>query len=473
LSDDKIPIHKITLSFTSDELQYAFHRYFFVRSIKLIRIALIVAAVLYTLYNILDHYVVPDIAHKILQIRILGSTLFFAIFVFSFTTHFRRHYQSVLSLSVVLGGFGIIWMIFVSETAGGFYYYAGIMLAIMFAHGLFRLRFINASISTWIVVVAYEFFAIVYGITPREIVINNTFFLLSANIVGMFTSYGLEYYVRTVFWQTRVLDSQKRELEREHERKARELEEARRIQLAMLPKVVPHHPYIDLAVCMKTATEVGGDFYDFHLTEDYTLTFAVGDATGHGAHAGVMVTATKILFANLAAEREITDILRKSSASIRRMGLPKLYMAFAVGRLHGEKLEIAGAGLPPALIYRSAENVIEKVPLKGVPLGSFADIAYKKKNVTLSPGDAVLIMTDGLAEMHDSKGTMYGYENVVRLYTEVAAKKPEEMIHQFQKVLQSWSDGLPQQDDITILVMKMKAREDSSRNTEAARVILR
>jgi hypothetical protein len=156
LNDDKIPIHKITLSFTSDELQQAFHRYFFTRSIKLIRISLIIASFLYSLYNILDYYIVPDAAHKILQIRILGSTLFFAIFVLTYTTYFRKYYQSILSVSVVLGGLGIVWMIFVIETVGGFYYYAGIMLAIMFAHGLFRLRFINASISTWIVVVVYE-----------------------------------------------------------------------------------------------------------------------------------------------------------------------------------------------------------------------------------------------------------------------------------------------------------------------------
>jgi hypothetical protein len=465
LNDDKIPIHKITLSFTSDELQQAFHRYFFTRSIKLIRISLIIASFLYSLYNILDYYIVPDAAHKILQIRILGSTLFFAIFVLTYTTYFRKYYQSILSVSVVLGGLGIVWMIFVIETVGGFYYYAGIMLAIMFAHSLFRLRFINASISTWIVVLVYEILAIGYGSTPREIIMNNTFFLLSASLIGMFSSYGLEYYVRTVFWQTRVVDEQKRQLEREHERKARELEEARRIQLAMLPKFVPHHPYLDLAVCMKTATEVGGDFYDFHLTEDYMLTFAVGDATGHGAHAGVMVTATKILFANLASERDITDILGKSSASIRRMGLPKLYMAFAVGRLRDEKLEIAGAGLPPALIYRSTTGIIEKVPLKGVPLGSFADISYKKKDVTLHPGDAVMIMTDGLAEMHNAQGHMYGYESVARLFNEVAAMKPEEMIQQFQSVLQSWGENLPQQDDVTILVMKMRERNDMNTQT--------
>jgi serine phosphatase RsbU (regulator of sigma subunit) len=56
---------------------------------------------------------------------------------------------------------------------------------------------------------------------------------------------------------------------------------------------------------------------------------------------------------------------------------------------------------------------------------------------------------------------MYGYESVARLYNEVAAMKPEEMIQQFQKVLQSWSENLPQQDDVTILVMKMKARDST------------
>jgi HAMP domain-containing protein len=89
---------------------------------------------------------------------------------------------------------------------------------------------------------------------------------------------------------------QQRMLEMEYSRKSVELEEARRFQLSMLPKDLPAHGAFDVAVSTETATEVGGDYYDFHLSPKGALTIAVGDATGHGAKAGTMITVAKTLF---------------------------------------------------------------------------------------------------------------------------------------------------------------------------------
>src|SRR5581483_1809444 len=74
----------------------------------------------------------------------------------------------------------------------------------------------------------------------------------------------------------------RQEIEAENEQRAKELEEARQLQLSMLPKAVPQLPHWEIAALMQTATEVGGDYYDFHLSGDGTLTISVGDATGHG-----------------------------------------------------------------------------------------------------------------------------------------------------------------------------------------------
>ncbi len=98
-----------------------------------------------------------------------------------------------------------------------------------------------------------------------------------------------------------IEDARRREeLEAENEQRAKELEEARQLQLSMLPKNVPQLPDLEIAAYMKTATEVGGDYYDFHVADDGTLTIAIGDATGHGLKAGTVVTATKSLFHELA-----------------------------------------------------------------------------------------------------------------------------------------------------------------------------
>ena len=78
--------------------------------------------------------------------------------------------------------------------------------------------------------------------------------------------------------------------EAENSRKSQELEEARKLQLALLPEKLPDLPNLQIAVYMKTATEVGGDYYDFYISADGTLNVAMGDATGHGMQAGTVVT---------------------------------------------------------------------------------------------------------------------------------------------------------------------------------------
>src|SRR5438477_9982476 len=98
----------------------------------------------------------------------------------------------------------------------------------------------------------------------------------------------------------------------------------------MLPKKLPELPNLEIAAYMKPATEVGGDYYDFHLAADGTLTVAVGDATGHGLKAGTMVTATKGLFNALAQGPEITQFLGQASLALKQMNLRGLYMALTL-----------------------------------------------------------------------------------------------------------------------------------------------
>ena len=85
-------------------------------------------------------------------------------------------------------------------------------------------------------------------------------------------------------------------LEADNQRKTKELEEASKLQLSMLPKNVPDVPDLEIAVYMKTASEVGGDYYDFKYDNNGTLIIAIGDATGHGMKAGTMVATIKGLF---------------------------------------------------------------------------------------------------------------------------------------------------------------------------------
>jgi len=246
-------------------------------------------------------------------------------------------------------------------------------------------------------------------------------------------------------------------LQSENQRQTHELDAARQLQLSMLPEHVPEHPTVELAAFMKTATEVGGDYYDFDLSADGTLTIIIGDATGHGASAGTMVTATKGILNVLSDEKDLEQVLIGASEAVRRMHLPKLYMALALVRLRDHTLELAGAGMPPALVYRAASGCIEEVALKGMPLGSPGVYPYRRQCVLLSAGDTVVLMSDGFPELFGASGQRLGYDRMAGLFAEAAAGSPEEVIAHLMATAKAWCNGQVPDDDMTFVVMKVKA----------------
>lgn len=245
-------------------------------------------------------------------------------------------------------------------------------------------------------------------------------------------------------------------LQAENERQTHELEQARALQLSMLPAHMPEHPLIEVAARMQTATEVGGDYYDFHVAEDGTLTVAIGDATGHGAQAGTMVTAAKSLFTTYADEPDPAAVLRDASRALRQMRLPKLYMAFALAKLRGRTLEVAGAGMPPALVWRAESGCVETVPLKGLPLGAPAAYPYRSARVDLVPGDTVLLMSDGFPELMSEGGDMFGYEAVLGVFAEAASGSAEVVVQHFEQTAATWLGGRAPNDDMTFVVLKLR-----------------
>jgi serine phosphatase RsbU (regulator of sigma subunit) len=257
--------------------------------------------------------------------------------------------------------------------------------------------------------------------------------------------------------QAKVAEAEARALRIENERTALELEEARRLQLSMLPEELPNPPHLEIAAYMKTATEVGGDYYDFDLAPDGTLTVAIGDATGHGTKAGTMVTATKVLFNLLASEPDGVRMLQESTRIIRQLNMHNLFMALALAKLRGNHLEVAGAGMPPTLIHRAASNDIEEIHLEGAPLGSFTDFPYRAAAVDLEPGDTVVMMSDGLPEMIGPDEEVFGYERVGSILKETGALPPQSVIDHYSEVAEGWANGRPQDDDVTMIVMRLKA----------------
>jgi serine phosphatase RsbU (regulator of sigma subunit) len=240
----------------------------------------------------------------------------------------------------------------------------------------------------------------------------------------------------------------------EYERKSVELEDARRFQLSMLPKVVPQHALWNVAVFTRTATEVGGDYYDFHLLDD-VLSVTIGDATGHGATAGTMVTVVKTLFSGYENAMAPAAFLHDAEEKIRRMELGRMAMALTLARFEGRRMRVSSAGMPPVLVHRAAEDAVEELALEATPLGTFGS-EYPEREITLGPGDTVLLMTDGFPELLDHAGAQLGYPGALDAFSAAAhGSDAATVVEALTQSVRTWHGDAPPNDDVTFVVVRV------------------
>jgi serine phosphatase RsbU (regulator of sigma subunit) len=259
--------------------------------------------------------------------------------------------------------------------------------------------------------------------------------------------------------RAQAAEAQARAMEAEHQRKTHELEEARKLQLSMLPQRVPKIPGIRIAAFMRTASEVGGDYYDFHAGENNTLTAVIGDATGHGLKAGTMVSIVKTIV--LTEVPSLNDDLHMfftgGNRTIREMNLGNLFMGLTLMRLHLDRGKgiIASAGMPPVYRFRQKDRSVEEFFVKAPPIGALNQFSYHSLEVEISVGDTLLLFSDGLPELFNQEEEMFGYDNLKTLFKDVGHQPPNNIIQHLVEAGDLWLKDKPQDDDITFVVLKI------------------
>ena len=246
-------------------------------------------------------------------------------------------------------------------------------------------------------------------------------------------------------------ESEKRALRVENERKTKELEEARQMQLAMLPKEIPNFDNIEIAAFMRTATEVGGDYYDFIVDEGNTINIAFGDATGHGLQAGTMVTLIKGFFTSYASNSDIKSFFERSSKTIKSIKLGRILMAFSFLKINGKKLNYSSVGMPPMYYYNKALGSVEEIVVKGMPLGAMATMPfYTEVKKDLSSGDIILLFSDGIPEQMNTEKEMYDYPRFFEKFKNLVDKRPQNIIDSIMISIDEWRGDQSQDDDISL-----------------------
>lgn len=246
------------------------------------------------------------------------------------------------------------------------------------------------------------------------------------------------------------------------EKMQRSLELARAIQQNLLPKTTPKLEGFELSGLCKYCDETGGDYYDFiELTESGPgkMGIALGDVTGHGIGAALlMATARSILRSN--AARYGTDLTQLFEVMNRNLESDTDYDKFITlfyGVLDAKKKSLiwASGGHDPALWYHSINSKIEELPNTGLPVGVMEDASFEQGGpVLLETGDIIVVGTDGIWEAQNDSGVMFGKERLYKTIIRESDKPAAAICSRVIDNVINFSASTPQIDDITLVVIK-------------------
>lgn len=255
------------------------------------------------------------------------------------------------------------------------------------------------------------------------------------------------------------------QLETDNTRKTEELETARTIQQGFLPDSVPEPSFLEIACFQNPATEVGGDYYDFFAHSDKKLIVAIGDATGHGVGASLIVSATKMALM-MSDEQDLEQKICQLNACLKRInGYHRLNMALCLVELTSASdsatvdVKTAGGGMPPLYLLRE-NGTVEEIAVEGLPLGAMETAKYSSKEFQMNRGEMLILMSDGLPERQNARGEMFGYTGVVAQIQKFGRteKTAQGVLEALVENSDAWAKDTPQNDDVTLVVLKVRRK---------------
>jgi serine phosphatase RsbU (regulator of sigma subunit) len=242
---------------------------------------------------------------------------------------------------------------------------------------------------------------------------------------------------------------------RQRELVEQELEVARSIQQASLPKEVPTLEGWQISPFYRPAREVGGDFYDFHFLSEGRVGLVVGDATGKGVPAALVMSTTLGMIQLAAGALDSSspgEVLSRVNETLFARIPPNMFVTCFYAILDPESATLSYANAGHDLPYLQRRGEAEELRARGMPLGLMPGMDYKEKEIVLDAGEVALFYTDGLVEAHNPKGEMFGFPRLRALIAEHAV---EGSLGEFlmEELYSFVGEGWEQEDDITLLTL--------------------
>ena len=243
-------------------------------------------------------------------------------------------------------------------------------------------------------------------------------------------------------------------LNTQKERMGKELEIAKDIQMSMIPKIFPPYPErgdIDIYASIVSAKEVGGDLFDFFIADE-KLYFCIGDVSGKGVPASLVMAVTRSLFRTLAAhEKSPGRIVTAINESMSDMNESTMFVTFFCGVLDMKSghLRYCNAGHNSPVLLNTTKSLL---PVESnVPLGIISGFVFQEQETDMQYDDAIFLYTDGVTEAEDVSHELFGEERMMNVLSGLKGSRAH--LEEMQKALNAFVGEAPQSDDITMLII--------------------
>lgn len=244
--------------------------------------------------------------------------------------------------------------------------------------------------------------------------------------------------------------------DRERQRMLHDLELARTIQLGLLPETVPSMAGWRFAAWQRSCDATGGDYHDFIRGPDGVVDGVVGDVSGHGiAAAMLMSTARAFLLALHQHDAEPGQLVGRLNRLLARDMSDDAFMTMVLARFRPDGgITYVSAGHEPPLVLRRASGRWDDLLSTGLALGMLEDGDYDVATVEpLAAGDIAILLTDGITEAHaPPRREMFGNERLREAVGAAAAGGPDAVLRAVVAAVDGWLNGQPQHDDMSIIV---------------------
>lgn len=254
------------------------------------------------------------------------------------------------------------------------------------------------------------------------------------------------------------LEESRAEVERQNEHLRHGLTLARDIQLGLLPKFPPSdHRHLALYARSVPAYEVGGDFYTYISLDDTRVAVAIGDISGKGVGAALMMAlASSTVEAHgrtMSQPQQLLAELNQQLSSRLKANRMNAALLYTIIDLERQTLTVANAGMICPMVVRGGQVIT--VEAYGLPLGTMATAKYVETMIELQPGDMVVLASDGVVEAHGPEGELFGFDRLEQaLGLSTSVMRPDQVVDDMMDRVTAFMAGAEQHDDMTLVVIQ-------------------